>query len=195
MGALTDPPPLARETAGAGTQRAKAGTGWLPLPAALRALWPRRVPSPGLTRDPGVLQTGGPDSRKTGDRGPRGRLPVPRAGARRVQGRVSVFFYWNDLEKTAKAPGVREPECRGIRGRQATNPEPGPDKLGLRIGRTGRHPQLAQAPCKSVNPDLLAPEGAILARGGPLQAPAENGPGHSQARGQGRRPPRSARLS
>lgn len=105
VGALTDPPPLARETAGAGTQRAKAGTGWLPLPAALRALWPRRVPSPGLTRDPGVLQTGGPDSRKTGDRGPRGRLPVPRAGARRVQGRVSVFFLLERSGEDRQSPG------------------------------------------------------------------------------------------
>lgn len=81
-----------------------------------------------------------------------------------------------------------------VAGRPPT-PSLGPDKLGLRIGRTRTHPQLAQAPCKRLDPEVLAPEGAILARGGPLQAPAGNGPGHAQAPSRGRRPSRSARLS
>lgn len=125
-----------------------------------------------------MLQTGRPDTRRLGIAGPT--VDFPSRGPEHGECKSGFqFFCWNDLEKTAKAPGVRGPECRGIRGRQATNPEPGPDKLGLRIGRTGTHPQLAQESCKSVDPEVLAPEGAILARGGPLQAPAGNGPGHS----------------
>lgn len=61
--------------------------------------------------------------------------------------------------------------------------------------RMGTHPQLAQTPSKGLDPEVLAPEGAIPARGGPLQASAGSGPGHSEALGRGRRPPRSARLS
>lgn len=42
-GRTNGPPPPARETAGAGSQGAEAGAGRLPLPAALRAPWLRRV--------------------------------------------------------------------------------------------------------------------------------------------------------
>lgn len=89
--------------------------------------------------------------------------------------------------------------CTCVYGRswQAGPPTPSlwPNKLGLRAGRMRTHPQLAQPPSKGLDPQVLAPESAIPARGGPLQASAGSGPGRSQALGRGRRPPRSARLS
>ena len=72
-----------------------------------------------------------------------------------------------------------------------------PENLGLRIGGTGTHPQLAlaPAPCRNLDPEVPAPGGAIPARDSPLQALAGSAPRSSQALGRGRLPPHSARLS
>lgn len=90
VGALTDPLPRSgrrRGRARRAQRRGQAGSLSPPRPGPCgRGAY---LPQASLATQ-GGLQTGRPVSRRAGDRGPRGRLPVRRAGARRVQGRASV---------------------------------------------------------------------------------------------------------